>query len=137
MAGVNAATTAALSYVAGGYAWDPSRRDLAMSEHPEKKDFIEAAKRQLAQISAEFEKTFENLKDPDGRKRMASSYLDLLEQGLSKAQHSVASYRERMAPNPTADAPPPPDAPAGPAAPPPPAPDPAPPESPAPPPAAP
>jgi uncharacterized protein YdiU (UPF0061 family) len=76
-----------------------------MSEHPEKKDFIEAAKRQLAQVSAEFEKTFESLKDQDRRKRMAASYLDLLEQGLAKAQHSIASYRERMAPNPTADAP--------------------------------
>jgi hypothetical protein len=102
-----------------------------MSEHPEKKDFIEAAKRQLAQIGAEFEKTFESLKDQDGRKRMAASYLDLLEQGLSKAQQSVAGYRERVAPHPTADATPPPAPKPAPPEPP------EPPESPAPPPAAP
>jgi chromosome segregation ATPase len=70
-----------------------------MSAHPRKgQDFLEGAKPQLAQISAEFEKALEALKDPERRKEMTSSYLDILQRGLSKAQESVAKYQEKIAP---------------------------------------
>lgn len=71
-----------------------------MSENPHKKqDFVEVAKHQLAQMSAEFEKALEALKDPERRKQLTSSYLDMLQKGLSKAQDSLAKYQERVAPN--------------------------------------
>jgi cytochrome c553 len=71
-----------------------------MSENPPKKqDFLEVAKRQFAQISAEFEKALEALKDQERRKQMTSAYLDMLQKGLSKAQESVAKYQEKIAPH--------------------------------------
>jgi hypothetical protein len=73
-----------------------------MSETPpQKQDFIELAKRQFAQISAEFEKALETLKDPERRRQLTSSYLDVLQKGLSRAQESVAKYQEKLAPQPT------------------------------------
>ena len=70
-----------------------------MSENPHKKqDFLEVAKHQFAQISAEFEKALDALKDQERRKQMTSSYLDMLQKGLSKAQESVAKYQEKIAP---------------------------------------
>ena len=69
-----------------------------MSESPHKKpDFLEVAKHQFAQLSAEFEKALEALKDPERRKQLTSSYLDMLQNGLSKAQDSVAKYQEKVA----------------------------------------
>jgi predicted ribosome quality control (RQC) complex YloA/Tae2 family protein len=77
-----------------------------MSEHPHKKqDFLEAARHQLAQISAEFENALEALKDQERRKQMTSSYLDMLQKGLSKAQDSVAKYQEKVAPTAKTDSP--------------------------------
>jgi hypothetical protein len=91
-----------------------------MSENPNKKpDFLEVAKHQLAQISAEFEKSLEALKDPERRKQLTSSYLDMLQKGLSKAQDSVARYQEKFAPHKMTEPPkelsaPPPEPPAQP-----------------------
>jgi chromosome condensin MukBEF ATPase and DNA-binding subunit MukB len=77
-----------------------------MSENPHKKpDFLEVAKHQLAHISAEFEKALEALKDQERRKQLTSSYLDMLQNGLSKAQHSVARYQEKIAPRATSERP--------------------------------
>jgi hypothetical protein len=77
-----------------------------MSETPHKKpDFLEVAKHQLAQISAEFEKALEALKDQERRKQLTSSYLDMLQKGLSKAQGSVAKYQEKFAPDKTIEPP--------------------------------
>ena len=71
-----------------------------MSENSQKKqDFLEVAKHQFAQISAEFEKALEALKDQERRKQMTSSYLDMLQKGLAKAQESVAKYQEKIAPH--------------------------------------
>jgi gas vesicle protein len=71
-----------------------------MSDNPYKKqDFLEVAKHQFGQISAEFEKALESLKDQERRKQMTSSYLDMLQKGLSKAQDSVAKYQEKIAPH--------------------------------------
>jgi hypothetical protein len=71
-----------------------------MSESPHKKqDFLEVAKHQFAQISAEFEKALEALKDPERRKQLTSSYLDVLQKGLTMAQDTVAKYQEKVAPN--------------------------------------
>jgi hypothetical protein len=68
-----------------------------MSDNPNKKqDFLDGAKRQFAQISAEFEKALETLKDPARRKQLTSSYLDMLQKGLVKAQESVANYQEKV-----------------------------------------
>jgi hypothetical protein len=73
-----------------------------MSETPhQKQDFIELAKRQFAQISAEFEKALDTLKDPERRRQLTSSYLDVLQKGLSRAQETVAKYQERVATQPT------------------------------------
>src|SRR5262245_26855483 len=73
-----------------------------MSETPhQKQDFIELAKRQFAQLSAEFEKALDALKDPERRRQLTSSYLDVLQKGLSRAQESVARYQEKVAPHPT------------------------------------
>jgi chromosome segregation ATPase len=73
-----------------------------MSETPhQKQDFIELAKRQYAQISAEFEKALDTLKDPERRRQLTSSYLDMLQKGLSRAQESVAKYQEKVATQPT------------------------------------
>ena len=73
-----------------------------MSETPHKKqDFLDLAKHQFAQISAEFEKALDALKDPERRRQMTSSYLDMLQKGLSKAQESVAKYQDKIAPQPT------------------------------------
>jgi chromosome segregation ATPase len=70
-----------------------------MSEHPYRKpDFLEVAKHQFAQLSEEFQKAMEALKDPEHRKQLTSSYLDMLQKGLSKAQESVARYQEKIAP---------------------------------------
>jgi hypothetical protein len=72
-----------------------------MSENPPRtQEFLEAAKHQFAQISAEFEKALEALKDQERRKQMASSYLDMLQKGLSRAQEGVAKYQEKIAPHP-------------------------------------
>ena len=77
-----------------------------MSENPHKKqDFLEVAKHQFAQISAEFDKALDALKDPERRKQLTSSYLDMLQKGLSKAQESVTKYQEKIAPQ-TRPAPP-------------------------------
>lgn len=77
-----------------------------MSENPHKKqDFLEVAKHQLGQISAEFENALEALKDQERRKQLTSSYLDMLKKGLSKAQDSVAKYQERIAPRTTTEPP--------------------------------
>jgi chromosome condensin MukBEF ATPase and DNA-binding subunit MukB len=74
-----------------------------MSETPHKKqDFLEVAKHQFAQISTEFEKALEALKDPDRRKQLTSSYLEMLQKGLSRAQESVTKYQEKVASHPTA-----------------------------------
>jgi hypothetical protein len=43
------------------------------------------------------------VKDPEHRKQVTSSYLDLLQKGLSKAQESVTKYQEKVAPKPPAD----------------------------------
>jgi hypothetical protein len=68
-----------------------------MSDNPNKKqEFLDGAKHQFAQISAEFEKALEALKDPERRKQMTSSYLDMLQKGLVKAQASVANYQEKV-----------------------------------------
>jgi hypothetical protein len=73
-----------------------------MSETPhQKQDFIELAKRQFAQISAEFEKALDTLKDPERRRQLTLSYLDMLRKGLSRAQESVAKYQEKVATQPT------------------------------------
>jgi hypothetical protein len=73
-----------------------------MSETPhQKQDFIELAKRQFAQITAEFEKALETLKDPERRRQLTASYLDVLQKGLSRAQESVAKYQEKVATQPT------------------------------------
>lgn len=83
-----------------------------MSENPRKKpDFLDLAKSQFAQIAAEFEKALETLKDPERRKQMTSSYLDLLQKGLTRAQDSVTKYQEKVAPHPKTapEATPPPD----------------------------
>jgi hypothetical protein len=75
-----------------------------MSEKPhQKQDFLELAKRQFAQISAEFEKALDTLKDPERRKQMTASYLDMLQKGLSRAQESIARYQEKVAPQTTAE----------------------------------
>lgn len=77
-----------------------------MSETPHKKqDFLEVAKHQFAQVSAEFEKALEALKDPERRKQLTASYLEVLQKGLSKAQDSVAKYQDKVAPHPPAAAP--------------------------------
>jgi chromosome segregation ATPase len=77
-----------------------------MSETPhQKQDFIELAKRQYAQISAEFEKALDTLKDPERRRQLTSSYLDMLQKGLSRAQESVAKYQEKVATQPTEEPP--------------------------------
>jgi len=77
-----------------------------MSENPHKKqDFLEVARHQFAQISAEFEKALEALKDQERRKPMTSSYLDMLQKGLSKAQESVARYQVKVAPHTKTDPP--------------------------------
>jgi hypothetical protein len=77
-----------------------------MSENPHKKqDFLEVAKHQLTHITAEFEKALEALKDQERRKQLTSSYLDMLQKGLSKAQDSVAKYQEKIAPHPTTETP--------------------------------
>jgi hypothetical protein len=74
-----------------------------MSETPhQKQDFIELAKRQFAQITAEFEKALDALKDPERRRQLTASYLDVLQKGLSRAQESVAKYQEKVATQPTA-----------------------------------
>jgi hypothetical protein len=75
-----------------------------MSERPHKKqDFLELAKHQFAQISAEFEKSLDALKDPERRRQLTSSYLDMLQKGLSKAQESVARYQDKIAPQATTE----------------------------------
>jgi chromosome segregation ATPase len=77
-----------------------------MSENPHKKqDFLEVARHQLAQISAEFEKALDALKDQERRKQMTSSYLDMLQRGLSKAKDSVANYQAKVAPHATTEPP--------------------------------
>jgi hypothetical protein len=77
-----------------------------MTENPQKKqDFLEAARRQFAQVSAEFERGLDALKDPERRKEMASSYLDLLQAGLAKAQENLAKYQQRVAAQPKGDRP--------------------------------
>lgn len=69
-----------------------------MSDNPHKKqDFLEAAKHQFAQISAEFEKALDTVKDQERRKQLTSSYLEMLQKGLSRAQDSVAKYQEKVA----------------------------------------
>jgi chromosome condensin MukBEF ATPase and DNA-binding subunit MukB len=74
-----------------------------MSETPHKKqDFLEVAKHQFGQISTEFEKALEALKDPERRKQLTSSYLEMLQKGLSRAQESVTKYQEKVASHPTA-----------------------------------
>ena len=76
-----------------------------MSDNPyRKQDFLEVAKHQLAQISAEFDKTLESFKDSERRKQMTTSYLDMLQKGLSKAQESVAKYQEKIAATTTTEA---------------------------------
>ena len=71
-----------------------------MSDHPHKKqDFLEVAKHQFAQISAEFEKALDAVKDQERRKQLTSSYLDMLQKGLSRAQDSVAKYQHKIAPH--------------------------------------
>jgi chromosome condensin MukBEF ATPase and DNA-binding subunit MukB len=73
-----------------------------MSEQPHKKqDFLEVAKHQFAQISAEFEKALDAVKDQERRKQLTSSYLDMLQKGLSRAQDSVAKYQHKIAPHAT------------------------------------
>ena len=73
-----------------------------MSETPHKKqDFLELAKHQFAQISADFEKALDALKDPERRRQLTSSYLDMLQTGLSKAQEGVAKYQDKIASQPT------------------------------------
>jgi hypothetical protein len=68
-----------------------------VSDNPNKKqDFLDGAKHQFAQISAEFDKALGALKDPERRKQMTSSYLDMLQKGLVKAQESVANYQEKV-----------------------------------------
>jgi hypothetical protein len=75
-----------------------------MSDTPhQKQDFIELAKRQFALISAEFERALETLKDPERRRQLTSSYLDMLQKGLSRAQESVSKYQEKVAPQPTGE----------------------------------
>lgn len=81
-----------------------------MSEPQKKQDFLELAKHQFAQISAEFEKALDTLKDPDRRRQLTSSYLDMLQKGLAKAQDSVARYQDKITP-PTPPEPPPSDTP--------------------------
>ena len=77
-----------------------------MSETPPKKqDFLDLAKHQFAQISAEFEKALDALKDPERRRQLTASYIDMLQKGLSKAQESVAKYQDKIAPQTTAEAP--------------------------------
>jgi hypothetical protein len=74
-----------------------------MSDHPHKKqDFLEVAKHQFAQISAEFEKALDAVKDQERRKQLTSSYLEMLQKGLSRAQDSVAKYQQKIAPHDTA-----------------------------------
>ena len=68
-----------------------------MTEPQKKQDFLELAKHQFAQISAEFEKALDTLKDPDRRRQLTSSYLDMLQKGLSRAQDSVAKYQGKIA----------------------------------------
>ena len=46
-----------------------------------KQDFLDVAKHQFAQISAEFEKALESFKDSERRKQMTASYLDMLQKG--------------------------------------------------------
>jgi hypothetical protein len=71
-----------------------------MSDHPHKKqDFLEVAKHQFAQISAEFEKALDAVKDQERRKQLTSSYLEMLQKGLSRAQDSVAKYQQKIAPH--------------------------------------
>ena len=73
-----------------------------MPDSPHKKqDFLEVAKRQFAQISAESEKALDAVKDPERRKQLTSSYLEMLQKGLSRAQDSVAKYQEKVAPRTT------------------------------------
>jgi hypothetical protein len=74
-----------------------------MSDSPHKKpDFLEVAKHQFAHISAEFEKALEAVKDQDRRKQLTSSYLEMLQKGLSRAQESLTKYQEKVAPHTTA-----------------------------------
>ena len=73
-----------------------------MSDHPHKKpDFLEVAKHQFAQISAEFEKALDAVKDQERRKQLTSSYLEMLQKGLSRAQESVSKYQHKIAPHAT------------------------------------
>ena len=71
-----------------------------MSDQSHKKqDFLEVAKHQFAQISAEFEKALDAVKDQERRKQLTSSYLEMLQKGLSRAQDSVAKYQQKIAPH--------------------------------------
>jgi hypothetical protein len=77
-----------------------------MSENPQNKpDFLEVARHQLAQLTAEFEKAVEAVKEPERRKQLTLSYLDMLQKGLSWAQDSVARYQEKIAPHPASESP--------------------------------
>jgi hypothetical protein len=77
-----------------------------MSDNANKKqDFLDGAKHQFAQISAEFEKALAALKDPERRRHMTSAYLDLLQKGLVRAQESVAHYQGKVSAPARADQP--------------------------------
>ncbi|MDQ2750191.1 MAG: hypothetical protein M3Y44_11815 [Actinomycetota bacterium] len=84
-----------------------------MSDGPyRKQEFLDGANHQFAQISAEFEKAATALKDPERRKDLPSSYFDILQKGLFKAQEGgVASYQEKVASRENTDRPDNPQAP--------------------------
>ena len=68
-----------------------------MSEAPHKKqDFLEVAKHQFAQISTEFEKALEALKDPERRKQLTSSYLEMLQRVCPGRKRVSPSIRRRL-----------------------------------------
>jgi hypothetical protein len=74
-----------------------------MPDYPRnKQDFLDATKHQLSQVSAEFDKALDTVKDPQRRRQLTASYIELLQKGLTRAQDSLGKYHDKLAAPPPA-----------------------------------
>jgi hypothetical protein len=67
-------------------------------EPDNKTDLVTKARRQLASASEDFQQGLAKVKNPTERRKLAASYVDLMQTYLGKAQLSLARYRTKLQP---------------------------------------
>lgn len=79
--------------------------ESAEREERTKSELVSRARRQLAAATEDFQHGLAKVKNPTDRRKLAAAYLELMQNYLGKAQHSLTRYRSKSLAQQDADLP--------------------------------